>query len=52
VREYIEQRRQAHEYDAYLRRKVEAARADKTAGRGFSNEDIEAEFSTARNELL
>ena len=52
MREYIEQRRQAHEYDAYLRRKVEAARADKTAGRGFSNEDIEAEFSTARNELL
>ncbi len=48
----IKQRRQVCEYDAYLRRKVEVARADKVAGRGFSNEEIEAEFSAARNELL
>ena len=52
MRGYIEQRRQAREYDAYLRRKVEVARADKAAGHGFSNEDIEAEFSAARDELL
>jgi len=37
MRGYIEQRRQAREYDAYLRRKVEAARTDKAAGRGFSD---------------
>ncbi len=46
---YIEQRRQTREYDAYLHRKVEVARTDKTAGRSFSNEDIEAEFSAARH---
>jgi len=38
----------AHEY---LRRKVELARADKANGRSFSNEEIEAEFSAARDEL-
>lgn len=51
MRNYIEQRRQAREYDIYLRRKVEVARADKAAGRVFSNEEIEAEFSAARDEL-
>jgi hypothetical protein len=51
MRDYIEQRRHAREYDAYLRRKVEVARADKAAGRGYSNEDIEAEFSAAGDEL-
>ena len=52
MRGYIEQRRQAREYDAYLRGKVEVARADKAAGQSFSNEEIEAEFSAARDELL
>ncbi len=52
MRGYIEQRRQAREYAAYLHRKVAVARADKDAGHGFSNEDIEAEFSAARDELL
>jgi len=40
MRGYIEQRRQAREYDAYLHRKVEVARTDKTAGRGFSNQPL------------
>jgi predicted transcriptional regulator len=52
MRGYIEQRRQARDYDAYLRRKVEAARADKVSGRDFAHEEIEAEFSTARDALL
>jgi len=51
MRGYIEQRRQAREYDAWLRRKVEAARADRATGRDFSNEEIEAEFSDARDGL-
>jgi hypothetical protein len=52
MRGYIEQRRQAREYDAYLGRKVDVARADKAAGRDFSDEEIEAEFSAARDALL
>lgn len=34
MRDYIEQRCQAGEYDEYLRRKVEAGRASMRAGRG------------------
>ncbi|PKL94513.1 MAG: antitoxin of toxin-antitoxin stability system, partial [Gammaproteobacteria bacterium HGW-Gammaproteobacteria-8] len=34
MRGYIEQRRQAREYDDYLQRKVEAGRASMRAGRG------------------
>ena len=45
MRGYIEQRRQAPEYTAYLHRKVEIARADIVAGRSYSNDEIEAEFS-------
>jgi hypothetical protein len=52
MRAYIEQRRHVREYDAYLRRKVEIARADKVTGRDYSNDEIEAEFSAARDELL
>jgi hypothetical protein len=52
MRGFIEQRHQTREYDEYLRRKIEVARADKATGRDFPNEEIEAEFSAARNELL
>jgi hypothetical protein len=41
----IEERRQAREYAAYLHCKVEIARTDKAAGRSYSNDEIEAEFS-------
>jgi len=51
MRGYIEQRRQASEYDEYLRRKVERARAQRDAGLSFSNEEVEAE-ATARREVL
>jgi hypothetical protein len=52
MRGYIDERRQARDYEAYLRRKVEVARDDKAAGRDFSNEEIETEFSAARDALL
>lgn len=42
MREYIEQRRQAREYDDYLREKVEAGRASMRAGLGRSNDEVEA----------
>ncbi len=51
MRHYIEQRRQSREYSDYLQRKIEVARKDKAAGNGFSNEEIEAEFSAVRDEL-
>ena len=41
MRGYIEQHRQAREYDDYPRRKVEAGRASMRAGRGRSNDEVE-----------
>lgn len=52
MREFIQRRREEREYDEFLRRKVEIARAQRDAGLHFSNEDIEAEFAARRAELL
>lgn len=52
MRGYIEQRRQAREYDDYLQRKVEAARKQRDAGLHFSNEEVEAEAAMRRAGLL
>jgi predicted transcriptional regulator len=51
MRGYIEQRRQAREYDDYLRRKIEAGRVSMRAGLGRSNEEVEAAFATKRNRI-
>ena len=51
MRGYIEQRRQAREYDDYLRHKVEASRVSMHAGRGRSNDEIESDFITRRNQV-
>jgi predicted transcriptional regulator len=51
MRTYIEQRRQAREYDGYLGRKVEAGRASMRAGRGRSNDEVEAAFAARRNQV-
>jgi predicted transcriptional regulator len=51
MRSYIERRQQAREYDEYLREMVERGRADKKAGRGRSNEDVEADFAARRNRI-
>ncbi|MGE4220082.1 MAG: CopG family ribbon-helix-helix protein [Alphaproteobacteria bacterium] len=48
MRSYIEQRRQAGNYDDYLRRKVEAGRASMRAGHGRSNDEVEASFAARR----
>lgn len=48
MRGYIEQRRQTREYDEYLLLKVEAGRASMQAGRGRSNDEIEATFAARR----
>ncbi|HEY4079170.1 MAG TPA: antitoxin of toxin-antitoxin stability system [Burkholderiaceae bacterium] len=48
MRDFIEQRRQAREYDDFLRSKVETARASARAGKGRSNAVVEAEFAARR----
>jgi predicted transcriptional regulator len=45
MRGYIEQRHQAREYKEFLHRKVKIARADVSAGRVHSSQEIEAEFA-------
>ena len=52
MRDYINRRRHAREYDNYLRRKVEIARAQRDAGLHFSQEEVEAEAAIRRAELL
>ena len=51
MRGYIEQRRQAREYDDYLRDKVEKARDSMRAGQGRSNDEVEAKFAVRRASL-
>jgi predicted transcriptional regulator len=50
MRDYIKQRRHAREYDDYLLYKVEAGRASMYAGRGRSNDEVEATFAARRNQ--
>lgn len=51
MRTYVEQQRQAREYDDYLRQKVETARASMRAGQGRTNEEVEASFSALRDKV-
>ncbi len=48
MREYVERQRAAREYDDYFRRKVDVGRASMRAGRGRSNEEVEAAFAARR----
>ena len=52
MREFVERQREAREYDAFLRQKVEAAQASVQLGRGRSNEEVESEAAARRAELL
>lgn len=51
MRDYIEQRHQDSEYERYLHRKVEAGRASMRAGRGRSNDRVEAVFAAKRKRV-
>lgn len=51
MRDYIAQRRQAREYDDYLRRKVEAGRTSMRVGLGRSNDEVEAAFAAKRKQI-
>lgn len=48
MRDYVQRQRQAREHEAFLRAKVEAGRASMQAGRGRSNEEVEAAFAKRR----
>ena len=52
MRGYIEQRQQAREYNEFLRQKVEIARLSMRAGRGRSNEEVEATFAAKRKRIM
>ncbi len=51
MREFVQRQREAREYDAFLRRKVEAGRASMRVGRGRSNDELEAEFAAKRTQV-
>jgi hypothetical protein len=48
MREFVERQRAAREYQTFLGHKVELARLSVQAGRGRSDEEIEAEFAARR----
>ena len=48
MREFVQHQRETREYDQYFSRKVAAGRASMLAGRGRSNEEVEAEFAARR----
>lgn len=52
MRDYIHQQQQAKAHDEFVQRKVTAARASVEAGRGRSNEDVEAAFAARRTKAL
>lgn len=51
VREFVKRQRQAREYDAFLRSKVDIARAQKASGQVLSSADVEARFAARRAAL-
>ncbi|SDO03333.1 hypothetical protein [Pseudomonas jinjuensis] len=52
TRELTCQQSNAQDYDEYLERKIEAGRASMKAGRGRSNEEVEAAFAFRREQAL
>jgi predicted transcriptional regulator len=51
MREFVQRQREARDYDGFLRRKVEVARASVRAGRGRPSEEVEAEFAARRSKV-
>jgi predicted transcriptional regulator len=51
MREFVQRQREAREYDAFLQRKVTLARSSMRAGRGRSNDEVEAEFAAKRGQV-
>jgi predicted transcriptional regulator len=52
MKDFIAQREEERGYDQFLRRKVGIAMASVEAGRGRTQEDVSADFTKRRAELL
>jgi len=48
MREFVRRQHDQQEYEEFLRQKVDKARLSVAAGRGRSNEEVEAEFAARR----
>lgn len=48
MREFVQRQQEAREYEQFLTRKVDAARASMHTGAGHANEEVEAAFSARR----
>lgn len=48
MRQFVQTQRETREYEAFLHSKVEAARTSVSAGKGISNDEIEARFAARR----
>jgi predicted transcriptional regulator len=48
MRGFVQQQRQAREYEEFLRHKIDASRASMRAGHGRTNDDVEAAFAAKR----
>ena len=51
MRDFVNRRKKAREYDQYLARKAEAARQSLKAGLGRGNDDVEADFQERRDRM-
>lgn len=51
MREFVVKQRESRDYDEFLRLKVETARHSMNAGKGSSNQEVEARFAARRAEL-
>jgi predicted transcriptional regulator len=51
MREFVQRQRQVREYDEFLQHKVEVARTSMRAGRGRSNDEVDAKFAARRSKL-
>jgi len=48
MRQFVQKQRESREYEAFLQRKVDIARASMSAGEGLTNDEVEAEFAARR----
>ena len=48
MREFSKRQKDERDYESFLQRKVDVARASMMAGRGRNHEDVEADFTARR----
>ena len=48
MREFVDRQRLKREHSAFVERKVALARTSMQAGRGYGNDEVEAEFASRR----